>query len=203
MEQALSSIHSVWSQMFSLEQHKLIHTLISKVVVFEDKIQIHFEAAGLAGLLKEAGADFEITDGNQVLDCVITVPCLLRRSSGKLEIQVESEDVPEQPVTPLKTAILQAHQGMAQLTSGKASTIREIANKLKMDRSYLARTLQLANLAPDIVKLIWENRQPETLTLDNLRKGIPERSGIRMYVWHHELLNLRKTATVTELCWRI
>ena len=29
-------------------------------------------------------------------------------------------------------------------------------------------------LAPDIVKLIWENRQPETLTLDNLRKGIPE-----------------------------
>ena len=43
--------------MFPLEQHKLIHTLISKVVVFEDKIQIHFEAAGLAGLLKEAGAD--------------------------------------------------------------------------------------------------------------------------------------------------
>mgnify|MGYP003306191006 FL=1 len=109
-----------------------------------------------------------------MLECVITVPCLLRRSSGKLEIQVESEDVPEQPVTPLKTAILQAHQGMAQLTSGKASTMREIANKLKMDRSYLARTLQLANLAPDIVKLIWENRQPETLTLDKLRKGIPE-----------------------------
>ena len=74
----------------------------------------------------------------------------------------------------IATAILQAHQGMAQLTSGKASTMREIANKLKMDRSYLARTLQLANLAPDIVKLIWENCQPETLTLDKLRKGIPE-----------------------------
>ena len=28
--------------------------------------------------------------------------------------------------------------------------------------------------SPDIIKLIWENRQPETLTLDNLRKGIPE-----------------------------
>ena len=172
-EQALSSINTVWSQMFPLEQHKLIHTLISKVVVFEDKIQIHFEAAGFAGLLKEAGADFEIADGNKQLECVITVPCLLRRSSGKLEIQVESEDTPEQPMTPLKPAILQAHQGMT-LTSGKASTMRAIANKLKMDRSYLARTLQLANLAPDIVKLIWENRQPETLTLDKLRKGIPE-----------------------------
>ena len=173
-EQALNSINTVWSQMFPLEQHKLIHTLISKVVVFEDKIQIHFEAAGLAGLLKEAGADFEIADGNKQLECVVTVPCLLRRSSGKLEIQVESDDTPEQPMTPLKAAILQAHQGMAQLTSGKASTMREIANKLKMDRSYLARTLKLANLAPDIVKLIWENRHPETLTLDKLRRGIPE-----------------------------
>ena len=27
---------------------------------------------------------------------------------------------------------------------------------------------------PDIVKLIWENRHPSTLTLDKLRKGIPE-----------------------------
>ena len=67
---------------------------------------------------------------------------------------MESEDVPEQPMTPLKTAILQAHQGMALLISNKATTMREIANKFKMDRSYLARTLQLANLAPDIVKLI-------------------------------------------------
>ena len=118
----------------------------------------------------------EIPQTEQALSSINTVwsPCLLRRSSGKLEIQVESEDIPEQPVTPLKTAILQAHQGMAQLTFGKASTMREIANKLKMDRSYLARTLQLANLAPDIVKLIWENRQPETLTLDKLRRGIPE-----------------------------
>ena len=79
-KQALNSIHSVWSQMFPLEQHKLIHTLISKVVVFEDKIQIDFEATGLAGLLKEAGADFEIADGNKQLECVVTVPCLLRQS---------------------------------------------------------------------------------------------------------------------------
>ena len=109
-----------------------------------------------------------------MLECVITVPCLLRRSSGKLEIQVESEDVQEQPMTPLKTAILQAYQGMEQLISDKASTRREIADKLKMDRSYLARTLQLAILALDIVKPIWENLQPETLTLDKLRRGIQE-----------------------------
>ena len=52
--------------------------------------------------------------------------------------------------------------------------MHEIANKLKIDRLYFARTLQLAKLVPDIVKLIWENRHPSTLTLDKLRKGIPE-----------------------------
>ena len=60
------------------------------------------------------------------------------------------------------------------LISAKAGTMREIAEKLKMDRSYLGRTLKLANLEQDIVKLIWENRQPSTLTLDKLCKVIPE-----------------------------
>jgi len=63
---------------------------------------------------------------------------------------------------------------MEQIVSGKATTMRQIAQVLNMDRSFVARTLQLANLAPDIVKAIWENRQPVSLTLDKLRRGIPD-----------------------------
>ena len=43
-----------------------------------------------------------------------------------------------------------------------------------MALSFVMRMLQLANLAPDIVKAIWENRQPVSLTLDKLRRGIPD-----------------------------
>ena len=53
----------------------------------------------------------------------------------------------------------------------KTPTMRQIAQALNMDRSFVARTLQLANPAPDIVKAIWENRQPVSLTLDKLRRG--------------------------------
>ena len=70
--------------------------------------------------------------------------------------------------------MLVAHRGMEQIVSGRATTMRQIARELKMDRSFVARTLQLANLAPDIVKAIWENRQPVRLTLEKLRRGIPE-----------------------------
>jgi len=61
-----------------------------------------------------------------------------------------------------------------QIVSGGAATLRQIARTPDMDRSFAARTLQLANLAPDIVKMIWENRQPVSLTLDKLRRGIPD-----------------------------
>ena len=63
---------------------------------------------------------------------------------------------------------------MEQIISGKATTMRQIAQTLNMDRSFVARTLQLANFAPDIVKAIWENRQPVSLTPDKLRHGIPD-----------------------------
>ena len=46
--------------------------------------------------------------------------------------------------------------------------------RMNVDRSYVARTLALANLAPDIVKLIWEGRQPKGLTLEKLRQGITD-----------------------------
>ena len=55
-----------------------------------------------------------------------------------------------------------------------SGTIRQIAKDYKKDRSFAARTLQLANLAPDIVKMIWENRHPISLSLDKLRRGIPD-----------------------------
>ena len=86
------------------------------------------------------------------------------------------------------------------MTSGKASTMREIADKLKMDRSYLARTLQLANLAPDIVKLIWENRQPETLTLDNLRRGMKAGKSSGSCFYREDTGSLKSKMGSIEFC---
>ena len=107
------------------------------------------------------------------LECVLTVPCKLRRYAGLVKLHSADEQA-DGPRLPIQTALIQAHQGMEQIISGKATTMRQIAQALNMDRSFVARTLQLANLAPDIVKAIWENRQPVSLTLDKLRRGIPD-----------------------------
>ena len=90
---------------------------------------------------------------------VIVVPFKLRYLGYKQTIVVDEqnrtlEDIAQEP---LPRALILVHQYAQMLESGRYSTV-----------------LELANLAPDIVKLIWGNRQSETLTLDKLRKGIPE-----------------------------
>ena len=171
--EALENIATLWSGMFPVERYKLIHSLIQRVLVFENEVRIVFRAEGIVGLLKEAGADFSVSSGSVDLECILTVPCKLRRYAGQVKLHSADEQA-DGPRLPIQTALIQAHQGMEQIISGKATTMRQIAQALNMDRSFVARTLQLANLAPDIVKAIWENRQPVSLTLNKLRRGIPD-----------------------------
>ena len=169
----LENIATLWDEMFPVEKYKLIHSLLRKVVVFEDEVRIVFHAEGIVTLLKETGIDFSISTEKSGIECVLTVPCKLRRYGGRVKIHLP-DTASDEPRLPLHTALMQAHRGMEQIVSGKATTMRQIAKEYNMDRSFVARTLQLANLAPDIVKAIWENRQPVWLSLDKLRRGIPE-----------------------------
>ena len=171
--EALENIATLWNEMFPVEKYKLIRSLVRRVAVFENEVRIVFHAEGIVTLLKEAGIDFSISTENSGVECVLTVPCKLRRYGGLVKLHA-SDAATDEPRLPIQTALIQAHRGMEQIVSGKATTMRQIAGALKMDRSFVARTLQLANLAPDIVKAIWENRQPVSLTLDKLRGGIPD-----------------------------
>ena len=170
---ALENIATLWSEMFPVQRYKLIHALIHRVLVFENEVRIVFRAEEIAGLLKEAGADFSVSSGSVDLECVLTVPCKLRRYAGQVKLHSADEQA-DAPRLPIQTALIQAHQGMEQIIFDKATTMRQIAQALNMDRSFVARPLQLSNLAPDIVKAIWENRQPVSLTLEKLRRGIPD-----------------------------
>jgi DNA invertase Pin-like site-specific DNA recombinase len=63
---------------------------------------------------------------------------------------------------------LWAHRWFDDLTSGRATTIAEIAQRDHQQVSKISRTLPLAFLAPDIVTLIVEGRQPPSLTVERL-----------------------------------
>ena len=50
-------------------------------------------------------------------------------------------------------------------------TVLELARALKLDRSYVARTLSLVNLAPDIIVAVMQGKTPPQMTLAKAVNG--------------------------------
>lgn len=74
---------------------------------------------------------------------------------------------------PLVRAIANAHRWQRQLESGDYASLEDLAREVGVDRSYLGRMLRLTSLAPDIVEAILRGDEPDGLSLERLRKGIP------------------------------
>lgn len=50
----------------------------------------------------------------------------------------------------------------------------ELARREKLDKTFVNETLRFALLAPEIVETILGGRQPRTLTLQDLRRRVPD-----------------------------
>jgi hypothetical protein len=101
-----------------------------------------------------------------------------RRGSRKL---IVSPDGSAMSVVPsraqidnvLLKALARAVRWQRLLDQGVCSTIKEIASREKIDPSYVGDVLRLTLLAPDIVEMILDGRQPPGLQFEQLRKSFP------------------------------
>ncbi len=70
-------------------------------------------------------------------------------------------------------AIARAKKWMHGLREGKYEDTVEIARRFKLNDAHVRRVLRLGYLAPDIIEAIVEGRQPRSLTVKRLLRGIP------------------------------
>ena len=70
-------------------------------------------------------------------------------------------------------ALARAFRWRRLLEAGVYSTIEEIAAAEKINTSYVSRILRMALLAPTIIELIVDGRQPVDLTMAKLMKPFP------------------------------
>lgn len=106
----------------------------------------------------------------------IRIPMKLRKRAGRKEIVLPkgvTGKVPAQEA--LVRAVARAFHWQSLLESGEVKSISTLASRFHVDHSYVARTLRLASLAPDIVEAIVLGEEPEGLTLDRLMKPWPAR----------------------------
>jgi len=69
--------------------------------------------------------------------------------------------------------VVRALSWQERIESGEAESNSDIARRLKLDPSFVARTIRLAALAPDIIEAIPYGQEPDGLSLRLLRKDIP------------------------------
>ena len=70
-------------------------------------------------------------------------------------------------------ALSRAWRWQQLLDDGAYSSIAEMADKERINRSYLSRTIRLTLLAPDIVEAILNGTQPATVQLSDLEQPFP------------------------------
>ena len=109
-------------------------------------------------------------------DClVIHIPLAFKKRGGRKEIMLPEGASPSQDeLTSLAKAVAHAFRWQKMLESGEARRITDLADQLGLDRCYVRRILQLANLAPEIVEAILAGHEPSTLSLDQLTTDLPE-----------------------------
>ena len=116
-------------------------------------------------------------DGDAI---VIDIPMNLRRRCGRKEIvlppdvtPLAAQASPAKPPTPLELALARAFRWQEMIETGQAKSNSDLARRLKLDQSYVARTIRLASLAPDLIEAILDGQEPDGLSLRSLRRDLP------------------------------
>lgn len=87
--------------------------------------------------------------------------------------EVKKAEKRGKPNKAIAKALAQAFHWKEMIDRREASSSRELAAKLKVNESYLARILRLSLLAPDIIEALLDGNQPEKLKLGDLLKPVP------------------------------
>jgi len=97
----------------------------------------------------------------------MTIPLILRSCAGRK--RVVSPDMPETMADPLVLSVVRAFRWQEMIDNGDYANVHELANALGKDFAYVARTIRLALLCPDIIHAVLNGTLPEGVTLDTLR----------------------------------
>jgi site-specific DNA recombinase len=138
-----------------------------------DRVELKCDGIGVAIRLPIAGT--EKSPGQRPDEVAITrlFPMQLKRRGVELRLIVGDHNRSAATVDlPLLKAVARAHRWFDEISTGKASSLAEIAAREGLGVRYVSRVIRLSFLAPDIVESIAEGRQPTSLTAEALTRHI-------------------------------
>ena len=107
----------------------------------------------------------------------VAIPIRIQRYSGRRQVVVpQGITTPVNAVaapTALQVALARGHRWLREIESGQARNLAEIADREKIDRSYVSRMVNMTTLAPDIQAAILDETLPEEVVLFDLAIDTP------------------------------
>ena len=108
-------------------------------------------------------------------DAIVTrfIPLQLKRRGAELRLIVPDAHTPRPKVDlALLKAVGRARRWFDQLASGRATSLAAIASQEGISVRYVGRLIRLAFLAPPLVEMIAQGRQPAELTAEMLTRRV-------------------------------
>jgi site-specific DNA recombinase len=152
---------------WSAETRCLVRETVEKIVVRSMAIEIVLKPAEPV----EMGDEDDRAPGQTVLKAPL--PAARPRTRKEILVPQGFGSGRRQLDQALVLAIARAKSWMRALRSGEYTKTSAIAQRFGLSDPHVRRLLRFAYLAPDITEAIVEGRQPRTLTVTRLLRGIP------------------------------
>ena len=103
----------------------------------------------------------------------VTVPIKIIEWGGKTTITTPDGIIGQPEMQKLQQALIQGHRWIKLLESGKFKSIRQLAEKEKVDKARISKCIRLTCLAPDIQEAILCNTGKWMLNMTVCMKPFP------------------------------
>jgi hypothetical protein len=145
----------------------VLTTLIERVEVRVDQVDIHLRRTGLTALFDIAVPSQSMLDEELL---ILSVPARLRRTGTEISMLIDGTDpfAIVKPNARLIKLLVRAHRFNTILVQSEDVAFAALAVREGVSRSYFTRVVRLSYLAPDITQAILDGRQPRDLTTEKL-----------------------------------
>ncbi len=174
--QAAAAFARRWPDLGPAAQAAALRRLLRRADLHPERLDLHVDPQGLASLLLDpapiAKTPHPRGEAGEAPPILLSVAARLRRSGKEVALVIGEGGGAPRADTPLARLLSKAHLLQASLVSGEVADLDALARREAVGRTYLARVLRLAHLAPSVVEAILAGREPEGLTVNRLMKRV-------------------------------
>ena len=149
-------------------------TLLCRVEIKPEEIEVNISRCRLAALLAEQSIDLTMQDQKMDRDSddvvTLTTSARLKRVGREMRMLVENSDDQSAADPSLLRIIARAHDIQTRLIQNTKMTVHDIAREERVSAAYIYNLLRLPWLAPDITTAIVHGRQPRQLNAKTLMR---------------------------------